>query len=115
MNPKCRFCQKETVYVPLTISARRTFKVYHCYDCSYEYVDELSWSNHHLYTSINNRMYRWSVDESGTAAHLWYVGEPGEPGVRANRKLFLVKSFKDFPSITPQNIERKLRFILLFL
>ena len=115
MTRLCKFCQKESVYVPLTISSKKTFKVYYCYDCSYEYVDKMSWSNHHLYASINNRMYRWSVDESGTAANLWYVGEPGDPGKFPNRKMFLIKTFKDFPQITPQNIERKLRFILLFL
>ncbi len=116
------------VYVPLPIKFKsrslgatsrgpKQFEVYYCYDCSYEYVLLGSGiENHHLYVTINNRMYRWSVEDEGKLARLWYIGEPGIPGVRANQKLSHIKSFKEyFPEITPQNIERKLRFILLFL
>lgn len=115
----CKFCQKETVYVPLVIKGGNgdnkyhTFEVHYCYDCKAEYVKWSGSDTIHLYATINTRMYRWSIN--GGDAYLWYVGEPGEPGVRPNRKLKLVKSFREFPPITPQNIERKLRFMLLFL
>jgi len=122
MTMPCKFCQKETAPVPLIIKGGNgdnkyhTFDVHYCYDCAAEYVDWAGVVSIHLYVTINNRMYRWSVEDKGSLARLWYVGEPGEPGVRANRKMFLIKSFKeDFPQITPENIERKLRFILLFL
>jgi hypothetical protein len=91
--------------------------VHYCYDCKYEYVvfgfyDNI---NQHLYVEINNRTYRWSLEYG--MAQLWYVGEPGIPGERPNRKMKRLQSFKDgyYPSITPQNIEQKLRFMLLFL
>jgi hypothetical protein len=122
MTLLCKFCPKETVYVPLSIkggvgdNSFHMFEVHYCYDCKAEYVDWAENTSIHLYTMINNRMYRWSIEGNGTTGRLWYVGEPGEPGIRPNRKLSLVKSFtKDFPPITPQNIERKLRFMLLFL
>jgi hypothetical protein len=121
MTLPCKFCPKETVYVPLIIKGGNgdnkyhTFDVHYCYDCAAEYVDWSGSTAVHLYTTINNRMYRWSMEANGAAAHLWYVGEPGIPGKNPNRKMFLIKSFKDFPQITPENIERKLRFILLFL
>jgi hypothetical protein len=118
----CKFCQKETVYVPLVIKGGNGDKSYHkfdvhyCYDCEAEYVHWGQINSVHLYTTVNNRMYRWSVELDGTMARLWYVGEPGEPGVRPNKKLKLVKNFKSiYPKITPQNVNEKLRFILLFL
>jgi hypothetical protein len=122
MTQNCTFCQKETVYVPLIVknkdgkATNRVFQVYYCYDCQAEYAYFGSIKNVHLYTTINNRMYRWSLELNGSMGRLWYVGEPGEPGVRPNRKLELVKNFQSmFPTITPQNIQDKLKFILLFL
>jgi hypothetical protein len=114
------------VYVPLPIKYKsrslgatslgpKQIEAHFCYDCNYEYVLFGSdTENHHLYTTINNRMYRWSLEYG--VAHIWHVGEPGVPGAQPNRKMFLIKTFKDsFPEITPENIERKLRFMLLFL
>jgi hypothetical protein len=114
MTKLCNFCQKETVYVPLSINPKYKFEVHYCYDCAAEFVDKPAAV--HLYKEINNRMYRWSVEEVGNMARIWYVGEPGVPGRRPNRKMRLVKSFKEnFPQVNPKNIERKLRFMLLFL
>lgn len=122
MTLNCKFCQKETVYVPLIIKGGNgdksfhTFDVHYCYECAAEYVKWSGSNAIHLYTTINTRMYRWSITDKGGSSYLWYVGEPGEPGVRPNHKLKMLKSFKEnFLSITPENIERKLRFILLFL
>ncbi len=122
----CKFCLKDMVYVPLPIKYKsrslgatslgpKQIEAYFCYDCSYEYVRMgIDIENHHLYTVVNNRTYRWSLEYG--VAHIWYVGEPGIPGAQPNRKMFLVKTFKEgFPAITPQNIERKMRFMLLFL
>ena len=114
----CQFCQKDTVYVPLQVSAKHTFHVYWCNECSAEYLSSDGHDAAHLYVMINNRMYRWTyhTDKRGTVGLLWFIGEPGEQGVRPNRKLKLLKSFKGaLPQITPQNVERKLRFILVFL
>ena len=100
-------------YKPLTLRSSHTFDVHYCYNCNYEVVK--GWGNN-LYVSIGNRMYRWSITDEDSVARIWYIGEPGVPGVRANRKMFLVKTFNDhFPQITPQNIEQKLKFMLLFL
>jgi hypothetical protein len=126
-KPACKFCQKETVYVPLRVRGGlsdhdhgtdpgRKIDAYYCYDCQAEYVDWGNIKNVHLYTTINSRMYRWSVEMNGTMGRLWHVGEPGIPGQRFNRNLELIKNFKEhYPQINPQNINRKLKFILLFL
>lgn len=124
MTSHCKFCQKDNVYVPLIIkggngsSKYHTFEVYYCYDCAAEYVN-YGENSVHLYTTLNDKMYRWSVNmiagqpDYGT---IWYVGEPGEPGVRPNKKMKLLKSFTDnLPQVTPKNIQSKLRFMLLFL
>ena len=118
---QCSFCQKDTVYVPLLVGPKNTasnftrkFEVYYCYDCSAEFVNTTG--GVHLYVNINDKMYRWSVEDEGKLGRLWYVGQPGTPGIEPNRKMFLLKTFKeDLPVITPQNIEEKLRFILVFM
>lgn len=129
MKHTCRFCQKETVYVPLTIKYKarsagittslpkpKVIPVYYCYDCRAEYAFFGGLLNVHLYTTIKDRMYRWSVEWDGSMGRLWYVGMPGTPGKAENKDLRLVKDFKQtYPKITPQNIQEKLRFILTFL
>lgn len=115
----CRYCQRDAIYVPLRVSDRRTFEVHYCFDCNAEYVDYGSNNGLaiHLYTKFNDKMYRWSITEheKGSAGYLWYVGEPGEPGVRPNRKLKLLKHFNEPHTIIPSNVESKIRFMLLFL
>ena len=115
----CRFCQKAADYVPLQVSPKHRFEVHYCFNCQAEFVDHKidCGKTVHLYTSISNRMYRWSImeDIDGYAGSLWYIGEPGEPGVRPNRKLKMLKTFSNPPEVTPENVERKIRFMLLFL
>jgi hypothetical protein len=115
----CKFCQKETTYVPLRVADRRTFEVHYCFSCNAEYVDYGSDDGKatHLYTEIDKKMYRWSVTEhkAKLSGYVWYVGEPGVPGVVPNKRLRLLKSFETPPTIVPNNVEQKIRFILLFL
>lgn len=118
MTLLCKFCQKDTAYVPLQVKTRK-FEVHYCYDCSAEYVEYGDTKAIHIYTVISNRMYRWSINEiteQPDYGTIWYVGEPGEPGIRPNKKMKMLKSFTDYlPHITPNNIQSKLRFMLLFL
>lgn len=115
------------VYVPLqvkyksrslgatSLNPHHKIIVHYCYDCKYERAQFGDSVNYHLYTEINNKTYRWSLEYG--MAQLWYVGEPGIPGQEPNRQMKRLQSFKDgcYPEITPQSIERKLRFMLLFL
>lgn len=119
MKTICHFCNKQTACVPLN---ETTFiEVYFCYGCQAEYTywnacEEPTFV--HLYTTINNNMYRWStffVNKKQRGA-IFHVKEPGIPGVKPNKDLKRVKSFSsNLPTITPDNVNVKLKFMLLFL
>lgn len=89
-----------------------------CYRCSAEYIyflDEKPFSIS-LYTTINDKMYRWTTYRHCKDSQLWYVKNPGIPGVRRNSGLEFIKAFNlDAPKITPDNISNKLPIYLLFL
>jgi hypothetical protein len=95
--------------------------VYFCHRCQAEYVyfrRSSSLANTSLYTTIGGRMYRWSIARS--IGQVWYIKTPGEPGVRRNEGMELVKSFcpeagESIPQLTPANINEKLRTWLVFL
>jgi len=119
MNTICHFCNKETANV--TQESWKILKVYFCFNCLTEYVhfgENIDPAYIHLYTTINNKMYRWSTNcydkhQNGTIA---YVKEPGIPGVKLNEGVKGIKTFKsNLPTITPDNVNAKLKFILLFL
>ncbi len=121
---KCRFCQKEARYVPISRRTRTLF-IYFCDDCQAEYVffepgENAPLFSYNLYTVINDQTYRWSVYPGGSGddkplGTLSSIGEPGIPGERYNRRVRRVTSFEDFPEMTPQNVEQKIRIILTFL
>ncbi len=121
----CEFCSTRTMYVPLAIGTEypsaissRTLRVHYCKDCRAEYV---YWSNDgalasiHLYATIGEKMYRWSMVSNIKGGRLWHVGEPGIPGEIPNKGLVLLKSLEDLNSITPSNVEEKIRTYLPFL
>lgn len=122
----CKFCSKQAVYSPIqgqqAEALRKRLLVYFCSDCRAEYL--LYRQSHNLYstslyTKVNDRMYRWSVMEPGFAL-LWLVKQPGTPGITINKGLSVVKSFDPMkgemvPSITPENINEKVRIWLVFL
>lgn len=119
----CEFCETQTTYVPLATgtdypTARsRTLRVHFCRDCQAEYVywsDDGALASIHLYTTINEKMYRWSMVPGTSGGRLWHVGEPGIPGKEPNKKLALLKNL-DLNSITPSNVEEKIRTYLPFL
>jgi hypothetical protein len=120
----CQFCSQPTLYVPLTttainpVSKTRSLRVHFCADCQAEYViwkDDGSVASIHLYTTINDKMYRWTTGTSIKHARLFYIGQPGIPGKEANKEVEFIQRFDTFPQITPQNIEEKIRFMLPFL
>lgn len=114
-NVICTYCNKDAIYSPLKDMEVHDVKVYFCHICKAEY---LFWqdgflASQSLYVTINNKMYRWT--EGGGNYQLWYVKTPGEPGVRINRDMENIKSFhfNNHPTITPENIEQKVRIMLL--
>ena len=118
MHMLCKFCNKETSDKSISLTPKRNMKVDFCSDCLAEYV---YWSDSnqtpyaiHLYTTIGDKMYRWSSYDGHTTGHLWFIEDPGIPGIQPNRKTKLLKTLQEGPQITPQNIIEKIKFILLF-
>jgi hypothetical protein len=124
----CQFCPRLADYSPIheLDSNAQVFQerllIYFCSDCRAEYLvykksNKLYSTS--LYTKINDRVYRWSVLSEGSA-QLWLVKEPGTPGISINKGLSMVKSFfppegEDVPTLTPENINEKIRTWLVFL
>jgi len=104
-------------YHPLEAMERHNVSVYFCHPCQAEYLffRDGSRASVSLYTTIKDKMYRWTVTSVGSA-QLWHVKEPGVPGVKVNEGMFTVKSFSgNIPQLTPDNINEKVRTWLLFL
>jgi hypothetical protein len=116
----CQFCQQLAAYTPLEEMEIHSVRVYWCEPCHAEYLhfsESPVVNSCSLYTTINNRMYRWSVTVLDHAS-LWYIEEPGIPGVKANKgtvRLFSLGRGEAKPTVTPQNIHDKLATYLLFL
>jgi hypothetical protein len=114
----CNFCQKEAKYKSSARFEKHNLVIYFCDACDAEYIfwatGELAAT--HLYTTINDKCYRWSVSKN-SKAKLWYIREPGESGVRLDQNLKRLKSFASgsYSEITPANIKDKIKFMLLFL
>lgn len=120
----CNFCQQPTQYAPLPTGSGyganriKVLRVHFCFECSAEYVfwaDDSALAATHLYATVNDKMYRWSTSPSEKVARLWYVQKPGIPGKQPNEGMVLLKTFEEFPEITPTNVEEKIRFMLPFL
>lgn len=115
----CDFCRKEVPPAPLNELTVHGMDVYFCLNCSAEYVYMEKGIglpvSVHQYIKINDKMYRWSVSNIDGKAHLWYVKSPGVPGIRPNRDMHHLITFKHYPRITPENIEAKIRMMLIFL
>lgn len=118
MNINCQFCYKCTHYKPLKAMKDLGVDVYFCFACNAEY---LVWQNSNigsvsLYTTINEKMYRWTV--AGDRHTLWYVENPGVPGFETNKNLKHILSIDENstkPVMTPNNIQEKIRTYLLIL
>lgn len=119
----CQFCENPTTYAPLDQMENFGIKVYFCHPCQSEYlylsregvINETP-SSFSLYTTINNKMYRWTR-MAGGGVHVWLVKKPGIPGIRINSEMeSVVYIEEDEPfNINPQNIQVKLQIWLPFL
>lgn len=124
-KPKsCKFCPTKNynaVYAPIDDMERHGAHVFFCHACQAEYIyfaDGICACTS-LYTTINNKMYRWTVTSVGTG-NLSYIGQPGIPGVKKNDQIQTIKYFDPQQGhkvhhLTPQNVQEKLKIWLLFL
>jgi hypothetical protein len=117
----CKFCGRPAPYAPLEEVSRYGMSVYFCHHCQSEYLHYQSGniSGINLYTKINGETYRWSCTPDRKIASLWYIGDPGIPGEKVNKDLQCIRQFDAdkgdiFPEMTPQNVEAKIRMLLVF-
>lgn len=115
---ECIFCHRAVPLTPIEILKDYMY-VYFCHPCQAEYCT-LSITNtelsYHIYTMINNKMYRLSHHYNSDRVQIWFIGLPGIPGKLENRELSLILTLsKDIlPEITPDNVNEKLRTYIVF-
>lgn len=116
----CKFCQREAPKAPLP-GYENGWQVYFCEPCQAEYVyNQKGWANPatiHLYVLINDKMYRWTTVSHNGSARLYYIKWPGVPGEKINRGLKQLQFFQDIGQtvVTPDNIEEKIKIMLMLL
>lgn len=94
--------------------------VYFCHPCLAEYLyfrDSDNSNSCSLYTHLNGKQYRWTTTATGRAT-LWYIKTPGTTGKQIGRglqSLFTLSVEDNQPVITPENVARKIKTILVFL
>lgn len=116
----CDFCKQEAPHTPIQALESKGLKIYFCENCNTEYTlwNDQTPAARHMYVTINDKLYRWTITRAGQGvkAYLRYYKDPGIPGAMVNRNQELLQIFTEsIPEITPDNIEQKIRFILLFL
>ena len=121
----CVYCGHQAQYAPLGIGQGingkplRILRVYFCQPCSAEYVfwtDNGGLATTHLYTTIGENMYRWTLTANPVEARLFLIKEPGVPGKKPNRGIERLQLFReDILDITPSNIAEKIGFLLTWL
>lgn len=118
-NVPCKFCPFRADYAPVEQMERHGIKVYYCHRCQaeYTYFSDKTRAGYSLYTTINDKCYRWNYVLYSNRFYLWYIKSPGTPGVQANGDSILLKSFpsQDINNVTPSNIVDKIKMWLLFL
>lgn len=117
IDHNCQFCLKPTKDVSFgALQSKFNMKITFCANCLAEYIffRDNALSHYSLYTTISNKLYRWTVNTS--SAWLRAIGKPGIPGKTENEDIQLIKGFKkDIPNINPQNINEKISTYLVFL
>lgn len=112
----CSFCGKVTPEVKCDGLNKHGLDVYYCNECSTEY---LYWSDGkfagiYLYVNIGERSYRWSTNSDKTKGYLRRC-QPS-PHAETPYPVKLLASFDaPLPEITPDNIEQKVKTMLVFL
>jgi hypothetical protein len=116
MQPQpCKFCRQLPSYEPLDVMERYQTKIFFCHPCQTEYLYNAresinSWFIMSIYTTINNKLYRWTEDKLDFC-RLWIINRPGIPGKTANDDLTLLYHLegKNSLNITPANINDKIK------
>lgn len=113
----CLFCKEE-----LNNFFYNKLNVYFCKNCMAEFMFDKSYKRVSLYTSILDSMYRVSYYQSYICNtvppyhyELWFIGEPGIPGVSINKKLYFISYIPGTFKVNPDNVNKKIKDILAFI
>lgn len=108
----CSFCQTSVPPAPIQSLAAFGIDVYFCYTCNAEYVDYKNKITVSLYTSIEDKLYRWSIYDH--AHRLYSYKTFGIPGKSVNTGAKLLATLP--PSdIHPHNVRNKIKLFLTFI
>lgn len=120
---KCDYCNNGVTHKPLKYQVGMKppktilWNIYYCEKCMAEYIVQGFGAPYiNLYVNVGTKTYKWAVHD--TMGRLYFVGEPGVPGLVPNRDFKYVIGFTEpetVPKITPFNIESKVRLLLMFL
>jgi hypothetical protein len=114
----CKFCQKTADVAPIKEMTELGGIVFFCHPCQAEYVFFKSGTqaSQSLYTTINDKMYRFTTIPGIDKIYLWYVEKPGIPGILKNEKLKLIFSTEiSVNNVTPRNINDKVNTWIKYL
>lgn len=114
-DPVCKFCSEIIVPIGAEHMNQLGILVYSCEPCAAEYLywsGSMSLSAIALYTTFNNKMYRWSQSTSGLNV-INISNEKEKLGATFPNQT--LKKFKGNIEINPQNISSKIGMMLTFL
>lgn len=125
-NPKrCKFCPGHAGYIEVAAIEMHELYTYICEKCQVEYYYTgtngylTSWG---IYTEIGDKLYKWSMSPGIGMGTIYYLPGivPSKSGFRQYlpvvRELQYIKTFQvESMTITPSNVNEKLRTYLLFL
>jgi len=116
----CQYCQKEVINsLYIDDLAEVNINIYFCNNCNVEYLyfdKSDTFISKSIYTSINNIVYRW-VDPSFGSCQLIKVCSNTIPDLKRYNLTnhIIIKCNKGEIEISPSNINKKVKNILLLL
>jgi hypothetical protein len=116
MNKSCKYCNSKLISISCEENYLYNITILYCIECraEYFYISNDKLSSISLYTSINDKIYRWTEIINGVR-QLWHVIKYERPGSRSlinNKKILTIKNSSI--NLNPKNIQEKIKSYLNF-
>lgn len=111
----CTYCNHAASPIVLDELDQLNIKTYYCHNCAaeYLYLNNKSLAAISLFTKINDKVFRYTKSSSGKC-QLWLV-DKNNIHSRYKNLCKLILNLNDFTEITPNTINGKVRYWLLFI